>query len=302
MKLFIYFHRDFDGMVSAALLTDIFKKLGKYKQFSYIPVDFHLQDEWLNRRLEQPSAVLDFFYHPDAKYCYDHHVSAISEQYFGQVDSDNICLNMNFKSTPAILKYKFEHVFDFSSYYDVLKWSDIIDNSEYESPKDLYDSNNKYILLNKLISYYQHNNEDESMTTMIPYLLDHTEQYLALHNDLIEGISQEERAVIQQLRGAMRLEHPVCIVDQSGTSFPVQRFIGYYYYPDLDYQLILYRKNEKYMVNMGRNPWKEFQSRNMGQLASKYGGFGRKDVGGIIANTYEEAHSLVNVLMRELTT
>jgi oligoribonuclease NrnB/cAMP/cGMP phosphodiesterase (DHH superfamily) len=39
MRLFIYFHKDFDGIVSAALLTAIFKKLGKYQEFVYKPVD-----------------------------------------------------------------------------------------------------------------------------------------------------------------------------------------------------------------------------------------------------------------------
>jgi hypothetical protein len=53
------------------------------------------------------------------------------------------------------------------------------------------------------------------------------------------------------------------------------------------------------MVYFGRNPWKKFQSRNLGAIAMKYGGFGRQDVGGILVKTHYEAKSLVNLLIKD---
>lgn len=303
MKLYIYFHGDFDGMVSAALITAIFKKLDKYQEFIYKPVDFNIKDEWLDRKLEQPAAILDFFYHPDTTYYYDHHESSITEQFFGReaVDGENICLNIKFKSTPSILKYKFEGIFDFTNYHDLLEWSDIIDSCEYGSPRELYDSNEKYILLNKLISYYQDRNDEEEIIKIIPFMLDSLDEYLTQKNELLEKIMYEEKMVIEDLKEVMQIKHTISFVDQSHTNFAVQRFVSYYYYSDLDYQIIIYRKSSDYMVNFGRNPWKKFQSRNLGQIAMKHGGFGRQDVGGILVKTHQEAKLLVDVLLKDLS-
>jgi len=303
MRLHIYFHRDFDGIVSAALLATIFKKRGNFQQFIYKPVDFNIKNEWLSMKLEQPAAILDFFYHPDATYYFDHHESSISEQFFGKetVDDDYICLNTKFKSTPAILKYKFQSLFDFTAYQKILEWSDIIDNSEYPSPKDLYDNSEIYILLNKLISFYQDQNNDDEIIQVIPYILDSPGDYLTLKSEILEKIIQEERAVIQGLKKTIRLDNYISYVDQSNTNFAVQRFVSYYYHSDLEYQIVLYRKDSSFVVNFGRNPWKDFHSKNIGELAARYGGFGRKDVGGIVVQTKNEAELLVNSLIKDLS-
>jgi hypothetical protein len=283
-------------------LTAIFKKLGKYQEFVYKPVDFDLKNDWLNMRLEQPAAILDFFYHPDASYYYDHHESSIAEQFFGTsaVDNEEMCLNTNFKSTPSILKYKFGLTFDFSAYSALLQWSDVIDNCEYTSPKDLYDSQETYILVNKLICFYQDQNNNEEIIRMIPYILDAPHVYLKEKHTLLEEISQKERQIIQSLHKTMKIEHNLIFVDQSEINFAVQRFIAYYFYPDLDYQIIIYRKNADYMVNFGRNVWKKFQSKNLGEIAQRYGGFGRKDVGGILVKTHSEALALVKQITEDL--
>jgi hypothetical protein len=96
------------------------------------------------------------------------------------------------------------------------------------------------------------------------------------------------------------LEHNICFVDQSNTSFAVQRFVSYYFNPDVEYQIMIYRKNSDYMVNFGRNAWKEFRSKNLGEIAAIYGGFGRKDVGGILVKTHSEAISLADIVISEL--
>jgi hypothetical protein len=302
VQLFIYFHNDFDGTVSAALLTEILKKLGKFRNFVYKPVDFNLKNNWLNLRLEQPAAILDFFYHPDATYYYDHHESSIAEQFFGQsaVDNEEMCLNITYKSTPSVLKYKFADSFDFSAYADLLRWSDIIDNAEYTSPKDLYDSQETYISMNKLISYYQDRNNHEETIRIIPYILDAPDEYLAIKKELLAEISQKESLIIKSLRQEMKVEANISFVDQSEINFAVQRFVSYYYYPDLDYQIMIYRKNADYMVNFGRNPWKSFHSKNLGEIAQRYGGFGRKDVGGILVKTHSEAANLEKLITKDL--
>lgn len=241
-------------------------------------------------------------HHPDATYYYDHHESSIAEQYFGEnaVDNDEMCLNTRYKSTPSILKYKFAFTFDFSAYADLLQWSDVIDNCEYTSPNDLYDSQDTYLLINKLISFYRDRNNNEEIIRIIPYILNAPNEYLTIKKELLAEISQKERLIIDNLHSLMKIEDNISFVDQSEINFVVQRFVSYYYYSDLDYQIIIYRINADYMVNFGRNAWKKFKSKNLGEIAQRYGGFGRKDVGGILVQTHSEAEALVKLITRDL--
>ncbi|TYP72371.1 hypothetical protein [Paenibacillus methanolicus] len=303
MQLNIYFHRDFDGMAGAALLSEVFRTCRGFETFAYHPVDFHLKDEWLDMRLAQPAAVLDFFYHPDATYYYDHHDSPIAERFFGapQLDELDRCLLLAMKSTPSILRYKFGDRFDFGRYAELVRWSDIIDNCEYASPRDLYESEEPYIRLNKLICYFQDRNMDDEIIRLVSSMLREPEEALRERAELVELLIDEEREVARRLAETIEVEGAIGFIDQSESGFAVQRFISYCYYPDLDYQVMIYRKNDAYLVNVGRNAWKSFDSRNLGEIASKLGGFGRKDAGGIFVRTHAEALALAAVIRRELT-
>lgn len=302
MKLNLYFHRDFDGMAAAALLCEVFQSCKGYQTFAYHPVDFHLKDEWLDMRLAQPAAVLDFFYHPHASYYYDHHDSPVAERFFGspQLDEPDRCLLLTMKSTPSILRYKFGDRFDFGPYEELIRWSDIIDNCEYASPRDLYDSDEPYIRLNKLICYYQDRNMNDEIISLVPAMLHDPEKTLRERAGLLARLVDEEREVARRLAERIEVEDAIGFIDQSESGFAVQRFISYCYHPDLDYQVMIYRKNDAYVVNVGRNAWKSFDSRNLGEIATRLGGFGRKDVGGIFVRTHDEALALTGVIRREL--
>src|SRR5262249_53891823 len=65
----LYYHRDFDGVVSAAMLLSLLETTP-----SLHPVDYHLKSYWASMRLDSPAAIVDFLFHPDATVWIDHHV------------------------------------------------------------------------------------------------------------------------------------------------------------------------------------------------------------------------------------
>jgi hypothetical protein len=57
----LYYHRDFDGVVSAALLL----ALSPQKPDLH-PVNYDISSQWSSMKFRRPTGVVDFLFHPDA--------------------------------------------------------------------------------------------------------------------------------------------------------------------------------------------------------------------------------------------
>ncbi|GAA0370905.1 hypothetical protein [Bacillus horti] len=163
--LSIYFHKDFDGLASAALLSKILEKSGTYLSYDYFPIDFDVRDEWLSHSLRRPAAVLDFFYHPEVSYFFDHHATSFIDHIHkvNYVETDTIILDTSFKSTPSILKYKFSTVFNFEPFKELIRWSDIIDNI------CIYDQSDTALPLQRFLPYYYYPSVDYTISLYKKY-------------------------------------------------------------------------------------------------------------------------------------
>src|SRR3990167_62168 len=71
----LFFHQDFDGITSAAVFLSYAKRLDllSHSRVELVPVDYELKKEWPDRTLPKPGAIVDFLYHPDADWWFDHH-------------------------------------------------------------------------------------------------------------------------------------------------------------------------------------------------------------------------------------
>lgn len=301
MKINIYFHKDFDGIVSAALITKIFSKFNKYDEYRYFPVDYNMKDKWLDMNIEQPFAILDFLYHPKSEYYFDHHTTSFLNDNLKRnfKETDTHIWNDKFKSTPSLLKYKYKNNFDFSYYSDLIKWSDIIDSAGYISPKDLYDYSNEYINLNKLIGYYY--SDDNKIIEVVNVLINNNLQaFLKSEAEVLRMIKKNENYIINSIYSKMVLKGNVCFFDQSKVSGNFQRYVSYYFYPDIDYTIAIYKKENNYSVSIGYNPWKNNNDINLGEVAKHFGGGGRMNVAGILANSYSQAQEISDSIINYL--
>ena len=81
------------------------------------------------------------------------------------------------------------------------------------------------------------------------------------------------------------------------------RFFPYKYYPEASFVVGIYRKNKKYEVSVGKNPWKQGSGdldTNIGELCLAFGGGGRKNVGGVTVMTYEISIEIANRIINAL--
>lgn len=299
MRLTLYFHKDFDGIVSAALLTVIFNKLKMYHKYKYIPVDYNIMNSWLNFELDKPAAVLDFLYHPKAKYFYDHHTTTFLDSNHKRIFSKNrnCYWDQTFKSTPSIIKSVYSDIFDFLPYMELIYWADTIDSAEYSSPKDLYNCSIRYISLNKLIGHY---NDNAEIIEVVKAIVDNKiDLYLADRSKLLNDICKEEKEIMLLLKRRLNIKNNICLFDHIGIK-GFHRYLPYYYYPDINYTIAIYNKDENYNVSIGYNPWKKNNKINLGEIAKKYGGGGRHNVAGIITQSYAKAKMVANRVYLDL--
>src|SRR5688572_11604785 len=75
---FVYHHNDFDGFATASIFADYLGELEgiSLSEILFQTVDYDLKSKWPQYRLQHPNAVLDFLYHNEADWWFDHHESA----------------------------------------------------------------------------------------------------------------------------------------------------------------------------------------------------------------------------------
>ena len=70
--LCIHYHRDFDGMVSAAVLAWMLeRKTGERP--TWRSVNYDQREDWLGFQAGKRFAIVDFHFHPRAEFWFDHH-------------------------------------------------------------------------------------------------------------------------------------------------------------------------------------------------------------------------------------
>lgn len=299
MTLHIYFHRDFDGVVSATILTVIMKKLKYFNEFKYYPVDYNIKDDWIKHSLIIPAGVVDFLFHPDATYYYDHHSTSFESDECNFAQTKFKRWDSSSKSAASLIAGTFFEDVDLEEFQDMVKWADTIDSAEYASPSDVYDYNNKYLILSKIAGQYA--NEDSILVEMIESIVNgNIVDFLSNYEHEIFRLISQELDSLKALKEKLSIKGNVCLFDQGESNMGYQRFLPYYYYPDLDYVVGIYPSDKNYKISLGYNPWKTDNVIDLGKEAKKFGGGGRMNVAGIVVNDYRTALDVAKALIKRL--
>src|SRR5678815_401249 len=132
----IYYHRDFDGMVSAAVLACILQERGEAVDWE--SVNYDQRRDWKAFGRDRRFAIVDFHFHPRAEFWFDHHPTTfltpeLRETY---APSDRWCWDESSPSCPPlILKHAARH-WGYEAperFLEMARWSDIIDAARYEN-------------------------------------------------------------------------------------------------------------------------------------------------------------------------
>jgi len=306
----IIYHNDFDGMAAAGIFSDFldFVKKGKNNIF-FRSIDYDEINKYINEEIKEEAAVLDFPFHPDAKWWIDHHKTAFRTKNLKSLYKPSKCMywNTRAKSCPALMrpffkKYYPEYFSRFKlRYSELVKYSSIIDSAGYESPAQIYDFENCYFCFNYGLSTGLAANLTDNFIYSIRRGV--MEEFFASteFSDLKTTCECDFSKYENNKEVIIEYEKKIITLDYLSSGLKPQRYFGYLYYPDADYTIMLSQRNGMYYVGAGYNPWKSLNNVNLGELFIPFGGGGRMDVGAALLKSQDSYDKCVDYVREKLS-
>jgi len=293
----VYFHADFDGVVSAAMLL---RWSLTAEAISLCPVDYHLKPLWGQQSLPPWSAVVDFLYHPDAYLWIDHHANPfVLPEWAKEFRSGQLmCWSEGAPCCPVVIQGLFGSVDSSEFFREYAFWSSIVDSGAYRSPQEATDLKNPYLLASRVIGM-----ASEAVQAQFPQLIarlsiDEVLQHQPDVVELVEAANSVESQVRQRLVDMLEFDGSVVLFDQSEYAWPYQRYHPYLVYPDAAFVVGIYAKRLGFEVSVGANPWKAKPAFHLGRLCESFGGGGHAQVGGVTTNNIADAQRVAQELRR----
>ncbi len=299
MKYDIYFHNDFDGRASAAVMLAFLRDRGDDIE-RYVAMTYGSHDHWFDRNVfkgKNPAIVVDFTYHPAAAWWFDHHPTAFKKpewkRHFRSDKQHRLdpkypsCTHLVYASLVKDFKWRPpEHFKQF------IVWANLIDGAGYRSAKQTVEMKDPGVLMNAYIEAMPHTaKEDKRMIELMA-----TRPLSAVIRDpmIARGIVRLKKNVRRSLafyRKHLRVFKRSTFIEL--TKDPLNgllRYAPYYLYPKSVYSFRMRPKGKWWYLGVSANPWRRKENRfDIGAIMKQYRGGGHKDVAATEFHTKGEA-------------
>ena len=301
MRVRVFYHdKCFDGACSASLFTRFHRECitrdASYEYHGLVHRAGALFDE--SEFTGDENAIVDFKYSssPKITWWFDHHLSAFltpqDQQNFLACKQDPECGGRKFfdpayTSCTSLLAHVAKTCFGFDTapLQELIRWADIVDGAQYESPEAAVEMAAPAMKLTLIIESTQ---DPAFIPRLIPLLSELplaqvlSEPFVA---DLLPPLLERHQEALKLIRSRA--------VERDGTIFfditdhPLEgfnKFIPYYLYPDATYSIGISKSSFRTKVAVGSNPWTKADPAKMVNLAAvceRYGGGGHARVGAI---------------------
>jgi len=295
MKYHLYFHNDFDGIASGAVMLDFFKSRGD-KIISFNPIDYfpELQKKWPVFKFKEPFILVDFRYHPKAAFWFDHHSgSFINKNWQDSFANDKThYFAPRFKSCCGAIISHLGKQFGYRPsrrIKELVKWADMVDSASYKSAKQAIELKEPSLRLALFLdddSYPLHQEE------IIKRLVSEPISKIVKLPFIIKELKKLDYETIRAkkiFKDISALKGKIMFVDTTKTKIFISRYMGYFLYPQINYFVIVMRSDNGYHISAGKNPWGKMPNKvPIGEMFGKYGGGGHERVGGVDRRTKSE--------------
>jgi hypothetical protein len=283
----IYYHRDFDGIAAAAILGQALEDVRGEEAVTWAGVNFDRTLDWKRFGAGERFAVVDFHYHPDAEYWFDHHPTTFLEAAHEQAyrPGPRACFDPESKSCPPIiLRHAAEHWgWEPPAHFrDLAHWSDIIDSASFGSAEQALFGRDPALRIMRGLTCARNFDFHDRLVAMMR---------LAELADIAEDAEVAACAARAERNRDHALEaFPANIVDQTPTAVFAdlrskkirrERFAAFYLYPNLKYAVTLLPTRAGVHITVASNPWNRPEGGpHLGHLMKDLGGGGHQGVGG----------------------
>lgn len=278
----------FDGLVSAAVATDVLENSRGWSVKKIRPVNYDEARTWLNTRLPNFSAVVDYLYHPDATFWADHHPTSFVNEasrldFEERSDSHLLLYDQNSLSCAMLLFTNLSaELSDRSRYAEMAFWADKIDSANYSSVEEAIFGKQAALEINLSLA-----DEVGASQTYCEFLLRNMRTMTLNELALLPDVRTRVEIVRDRIqRGLTLVEHSIkCDADgiavfeaRQTRQDIVNRYSAFVFFPDARYSVALVESETQSKITAMRNPWRTFESVHLGDLFKQYGGGGHRRV------------------------
>jgi hypothetical protein len=300
----------FDGLVSAAIAWDYLETSAGWAVDAIRPVNYDVRGSWLETPLPAHSAVVDFLYHPDAAFWADHHgttflTDASLRHYEDHRDGRGLLYDRTETSCAKLLWERFRYeVSDPQRYGELARWADKTDSAAYESVDEAIDGSSPALEIARSLAL---GDEQGYCELLLRHMrVDSLERIAALPDVRSKALEVRRRTElgIGAVGSSIEERDGIAIVDatQTGDAM-INRYSPYRFHPEARYSVALIRSERDAKITAMRNPWKDFESVQLGQIFQKFGGGGHQRVGSLVMAIDDEPEkrlaSIVDTIREE---
>jgi hypothetical protein len=284
--LCIHYHRDFDGMVSAAVLASILRE-----KFAEAPVwrgvNYDQRENWADFEAGKRFAIVDFHFHPRAEYWFDHHPTTfLTEELRAQYKpSDRWRWDETSPSCPPlILKHAREH-WNYVTpprFDEMARWSDIIDAARYTNVEQALFGEAPALRIARALTVAPTVDwSDQIVAAMTEGDLESTATRPDVEKAHQRASRNRDKALEQFPPTVISTKGGVVHFDASSNQIRRERFAAFYHHPNASYLVGVIPTRAGYHVSAGENPWNQPSGGvHIGEIMERYGGGGHRGVGG----------------------
>lgn len=293
-KVRLCFHdRCFDGAASSALFSRFYReRINAQAVFCYTGMTHRAVQPFEEGLFDgDENVIVDFKYSssPRVTWWFDHHQSAFltpqDAEHYRNGDKSQKFYDPEFKSCTKFLAHVAQKKFGFDPrpVEELVRWADIIDGAQFQSPQEAVEMAEPAM---KLTMAIESTNDDDFLPRLIPYLVSEplaqviAEPFVAA---VIPPLLERHRKSIEILRQRSECRQGTIYFDISDQDLEgYNKFIPYYLYPESVYSVGLSSSSFRVKVAVGSNPWTGRQNLvNLAKICERYGGGGHARVGAI---------------------
>ena len=294
MKVRVLYHDHcFDGAASAALFTQFYAdKFASAAEFAYTGMA-HKADQLFEHSLfdGDENAIVDFKYSPDPRltWWFDHHQSAFltpeDAEHFRTTRGDRFFFDPTYKSCTKFIANTIRDKFGYENpgLSELIRWADIIDGAQYESPKAAVELGQPAMKLTLVIE----GSKGSGLVQHIIRLMQSKPLTEIIEDEQVQAtwgpLYERHLRSIDIIRDRARCDDGVVwfdLIDQDVEGY--NKFIPYYLFPESVFTVSVSNQSFRTKVSVGSNPWVTGPLKhNLATICEKYGGGGHPRVGAI---------------------
>lgn len=285
-RLCIHYHRDFDGMVSAAVLA-VALQSSRGENTTWSDINYDQRSDWLNFRVGERFAIVDFHFHPRAEYWFDHHPTTFLSDDLRAAYTPNERWRWDETSPscpPLILRHAREH-WGFETdtrFAEMAYWSDIVDAARYKDVEQAVFGDEPALRIARALTVAPNS---EWLNQVVEWMTRDTLAELAHRSEVDKAFTRASRnrdRALQQFPPTVESKQDgVLFYDASSPTIRRERFAPFYHHPDIHYAVGVIPTRQGFHVSCGQNPWNPPPVEvHIGEIMERYGGGGHKAVGG----------------------